>query len=72
MTSLKPCPFCGETPDAHEEWTFQSNQGSKWGFVVCCCQGPEVRTDYKDVEHWREEAIQAWNERAEDTPNDPD
>lgn len=65
MDGLKPCPFCGEIPDKNDEWTFQSNQGDKWGFVVCCCQGPEVRTGYQPVEKWRNEAIKAWNERRE-------
>jgi len=60
---LKPCPFCGETPDAANPLTFQMNQGDKWGFVVCCCNGPEVRTGYQDVEHWRADAIAAWNSR---------
>lgn len=66
MTALKPCPFCGETPDIESELTFQSNQGTKWGFVVCCCQGPEVRTGYGPLEDWREDAIEEWNTRAPD------
>ena len=63
---LKPCPFCGETPDVNDPATFQMNQGTKWGFVVCCCNGPEVRTEYQPVEHWKAEAIAAWNRRAPD------
>lgn len=63
--ALKPCPFCGETPDASDPRTFQDSQGTKWGSVVCCCTGPEVRTHYQGVEHWRDKAITAWNERTE-------
>ena len=64
MDELKPCPFCGETPDINGEWTFQSDQGDKWGHVVCCCRGPEVRTGYRPVSEWRDKAIAAWNDRA--------
>ena len=60
---LLPCPFCGVKPDINDPATFQSNQGDKWGFVVCCGTGPEVRTSYKPVEHWRDDAITAWNRR---------
>ena len=63
-TPLLPCPFCGETPDVNNPHTFQSNQGDKWGYVVCCCCGPEVRTGYGPVETWRDDAIAAWNRRA--------
>lgn len=61
---LRECPFCGQTPDIAHPYTFQSNQGTKWGYVVCCCQGPEVRTGYGPVEEWRDDAITAWNTRA--------
>jgi len=60
---LKPCPFCGDVPDVDNPATFQSNQGTKWGFVVCCCNGPEVRTGYGPVDEWKAEAIAAWNQR---------
>lgn len=63
--SLKPCPFCGETPDVNDERTFQDSQGAKWGSVVCCCTGPEVRTWYGPVAEWKDAAIAEWNKRAE-------
>jgi Lar family restriction alleviation protein len=63
--TLEPCPFCGATPDIDNPVTFQSDCGSKWGFVVCCCRGPQIRTSYGPVEEWRDEAIEAWNQRAE-------
>ena len=61
---LLSCPFCGLTPDINDPNTFQTNQGTKWGFVVCCCNGPEVRTSYKEASYWRDDAIAAWNTRA--------
>lgn len=60
---LLPCPFCGEVPTL-----FQETSGSKWGAVVCCITGPEVRTGYQGVEFWRDEAIAAWNRRLLPTP----
>jgi len=60
---LLPCPFCGEIPDINDPNTFRASQGTKWGNVVCCFDGPEVRTSYKDVEFWRDAAIEAWNDR---------
>lgn len=64
MSELLPCPFCGQTPDINGLHTFQSSQGTKWGSVVCCCTGPEVRTGYGHVDEWRQDAIDAWNTRA--------
>lgn len=57
--ALKPCPFCGETP-THARLT----QGTKWGNVVCCCEGPETRTGYADPAEWIPDAIEEWNRRA--------
>lgn len=66
MTSdLKPCPFCGHTPDINLPSTFQEINGCKWGAVVCCCTGPEVRTGYKKWHYWKQDAINEWNERIE-------
>lgn len=61
--SLKPCPFCGITPDMGNPYTFEADQGGKWGHVVCCCTGPEVRTGYGPLKDWIDDAIDAWNER---------
>lgn len=70
-TKLKPCPFCGETPDVDDPRTFSNvGGGSKWARVQCCIGGPEVRTSYLGVEHWRDDAIRAWNERVEPTHAD--
>lgn len=62
-TELLPCPWCGETPDVSTDASFRLTDGVKYGALQCCVVGPEVRTDYKDVPHWRERAIAAWNER---------
>ena len=66
MTDLKPCPFCGETPDITNPATFIDHQGTKWGSVQCCALGPEVRTGYDVSKNapWHEDAIAAWNTRA--------
>lgn len=62
---LKPCPFCGETPPVDDPYTFYANQGEKWGHVLCGCGacGPEVRTDYNPLPHWKDAAIAEWNNR---------
>jgi len=62
VTELLPCPFCGVTLDAKRSETF--DELGKWGYVKCCIIGPDVRTDYKPLEHWRQAAIDAWNTRA--------
>jgi len=62
---LKPCPFCGLVPDVDNQATFRGDEGSRWGAVVCCCVGPEIRKGfYTPLEEWKDEAIAAWNERA--------
>jgi hypothetical protein len=61
---LKPCPFCGRTPDTDSPDTFKTVEGHKFGAVACCRVGPEVRTFYALPEEWRGKAIKAWNERA--------
>jgi hypothetical protein len=61
---LLPCPFCGELLDANNPDTFATINTPKYGAVMCCITGPEVRTQYKPLEHWRDAAIEAWNTRA--------
>lgn len=58
-----PCPWCGQSPDVTNEAAFRLTDGEKYGALQCCGIGPEVRTDYKPVEHWKARAIEAWNER---------
>lgn len=60
---LKPCPWCGGKPDVTNNASFVLTDGVKWGALQCCGTGPEVRTGYQDVPHWKDEAIAAWNRR---------
>jgi hypothetical protein len=60
---LLPCPFCGQTPDVSSPAAFSTGDQFKYGWVQCCISGPEVRTEYKDIEHWKADAITAWNDR---------
>lgn len=67
LAELKPCPWCGKVPDVNDPRTFwvDDSVGGKWGAVQCCGIGPDVRTGYGPVAEWREEAIAAWNHRAD-------
>lgn len=64
-----PCPWCGKVPDTSNPNSFWLDDatGGKWGAVQCCCIGPDIRTGYSPLVEWRDEAIDAWNERAPDT-----
>lgn len=59
---LKPCPFCGVTPDCIEGYEDYDNA---YFFVRCmnpdCKVGPEADCGYESPE----EAAGAWNTRAE-------
>ena len=65
--TVRPCPFCGETPNTESEISFPTNGGFKWGTLQCGCgaRGPDVRTDYRPWTEWREKAIGKWNHRAD-------
>ena len=65
MTSaLKPCPFCGGEPDEYE---------GDYGNGICCTGcgamvGEPIHMDYRVTERVSiEQAIEAWNTRAERT-----
>jgi hypothetical protein len=60
---LLACPFCGETPDVNKRETFTMEDQPKWASVNCCITGPEVRTGYEKWPAWKQDAIDAWNER---------
>jgi hypothetical protein len=62
MSECKPCLTCGQEIDIGNDAHFVSDQGDKWGHIVCC-GGPEVRTDYKSLPHWKNEAIREWNDQ---------
>ncbi len=63
VPSAKPCPFCGRVPDVNDPASFTQEIQPKWGAVVCCITGPEVRTGYEKWPAWRDAAVRAWNER---------
>lgn len=54
-----PCPFCGKQPSG-----YSTDAGGKWGWVQCCCNGPEVRTGYATDDSWHPDAANEWNTRA--------
>ena len=64
---LLPCPFCGDVP-VSLYGVHAGERSDKWGGVQCCIQGPEVRTGYGPVEDWRDDAVRAWNTRADLAP----
>jgi hypothetical protein len=65
VIDLLPCPFCGQKPDSTASVTFQMNGSGKYGWVECCCNGPEVRIGLKNADEWTTEAAVAWNKRVD-------
>jgi hypothetical protein len=63
---LAKCPWCGGLPDITNPALFHTDESGKWGALGCCGTGPDVRTDYKPLSHWRQDAVDAWNERPSD------
>ena len=64
---MKPCPFCGETPDENDEDTFGTCDNGRHGFVRCGCgaNGPTVPIDmlFKKVPTWHAWAVECWNDQ---------
>ena len=59
---LKPCPFCGGEAETVK---VGARNGSSW-FKVTCSRCEDGRTDmYTDMYTGEDEAIAAWNRRAE-------
>ena len=62
---LKPCPFCGKPVDMYKydynEYNEQGIQGHEVGFVIICFDCHIDMGEYNT----EEEAIKAWNRRAE-------
>lgn len=61
---LKPCPFCRSILDSTKDTTFRYvDGGKKWGAVMCCIQGPDVRTGFRPAPEWHQAAADEWNDR---------
>lgn len=57
MTELKPCPFCGEMPEWHQDL---------YDNTYCLyCNNEKCNTDMVATDHYenKEDAIKAWNTR---------
>jgi len=60
---LKPCPFCGESPDIGNA----VYDGRKAGaYYIACTSTCEVHPELNDTYDSPNEAIKAWNTRAND------
>lgn len=57
---LKPCPFCG----GEAKVGYAINDYNRWG-VSCNTCGCVVEVGFGDYEDTMEEAVKAWNRRAE-------
>ena len=57
---LRPCPFCGETP---EIVYLDTNKNKKWFFVMCRGLACGVKVETSKRGSTREEAINLWNHR---------
>lgn len=62
MAELKPCPFCGGK--AKFVLTFTAG-GLEYGYVRCAKKYPNCCV-YQNKERKLNDAIEAWNRRAED------
>lgn len=62
---LKPCPFCGKTPEAPACYQTEG-AAAKWGWVECGCgaRASDVRTSYEPASEWAWSAAEEWNHRA--------
>ena len=64
---LKPCPFCGGKGKLHKYRTFnQEEYGIRDKFYVECEECEEGKNKDLKMSRWgKEEAIEAWNRRAD-------
>ena len=72
MTELKPCPFCGNTPELIKEnggWSIYCKHHSwpKGNFHPTTIAGDIGLVSWGDTEEAKESVIGAWNTRAERT-----
>lgn len=64
MSELKPCPFCGG-----EAEVIKAHQIFERPYVVIC-KNTKCRASLGEFSSTREEAIEAWNRRADDGKSD--
>ncbi len=62
MSELKPCPFCGNTPTIR---IFRGRDGWRDRYAVICRYDEGGCGAESGLYHYEEEAIEAWNRRAE-------
>ena len=65
MAELKPCPFCGRKPSKVREIKVPMISGF---FYTVECKAPQSKCGIKPTTSYcnsREEAIEAWNRRAD-------
>ena len=58
---LKPCPFCG----GKAETVYAPNDINRWGVQCKSCGCTVEVEEWKGVEDTKENAIKAWNRRAD-------
>lgn len=61
---LKPCPFCGKTPNGNYPHLSYVPLLEKWNFNHTCISRKDFRFDIDLYGASKEEVIQKWNERA--------
>jgi Lar family restriction alleviation protein len=62
MAELKPCPFCGGEAKVYDH--FRIARGKTWNYFRVGCEECGLR--FPKFSEVKEEAIEAWNRRAED------
>ena len=68
MAELKPCPFCGTIPKLQEDIRYPRPRRLAVRAYEVVCQNWDCIIGYVDERYRlsKEDAIEAWNRRAED------
>lgn len=72
MSELRSCPFCGAIPQQPACYRGDAETMPKWGFVECGCgaRSGDVRTEYRPIQEWADNAAAEWNTRAGEASDD--
>ena len=64
---IKPCPFCGESPTLKHDWRYPRGIDDSIYASEVICENWECPIYHADNTYYQtdEEAIEAWNRRAE-------